>query len=81
MPIFTPQVGELLAAIRAEMSREALQAVLGLKDRKSFRERYLGPALAEGLVEMTLPGKPSSRLQKYRLTEKGRQFLADQTGA
>jgi predicted transcriptional regulator len=60
------------------MSREALQAALGLKDRKSFRERYLGPALAEGLVEMTLPCKSRSRLQKYRLTEKGRQFLADQ---
>lgn len=79
-PHVAPHVGELLAAIRGEMSREALQSALGLKDRKSFRERYLGPALAEGLVEMTLPGKPSSRLQKYRLTGKGRQFLADQTG-
>jgi hypothetical protein len=60
------------------MSREAMQSALGLKDRKSFRERYLGPALAEGLVEMTIPAKPSSRLQKYRLTEKGRRVLADQ---
>ncbi|SFJ85449.1 hypothetical protein SAMN04488082_10888 [Desulfomicrobium apsheronum] len=72
-----PQVGELLAALRVEMSREALQSALGLKDRKSFRERYLGPALAEGLVEMTIPSKPRSRLQKYRLTGKGRRFVAD----
>ncbi|MBE1424874.1 Fic family protein [Desulfomicrobium macestii] len=77
-PQVTPQVGELLAALRTEMSREALQSALGLKDRKSFRERYLGPALAAGLIEMTLPSKPNSRLQKYRLREKGRQFLADQ---
>ena len=67
--------------MRAEMSREVLQSALGLRDRKSFRERYLRPALDGGLIEMTLPDKPSSRLQKYRLSEKGRQFLADQANA
>jgi DNA-binding PadR family transcriptional regulator len=46
-----------------------------LQDRKSFRERYLKPALAEGLIEMTLSGKPNSRLQKYRLTDQGRRWL------
>jgi Fic family protein len=75
-PQVTPQVGELLAAIRSEMGREALQSALGLSDRKSFRERYLKPALADGLIEMTIPDKPNSRLQKYRLTDKGRQWLA-----
>jgi len=75
-PQITPQVGELLGAIRGEMGREALQFALGLSDRKSFRERYLKPALADGLIEMTIPDKPNSRLQKYRLTDKGRQWLA-----
>jgi Fic family protein len=74
-PQVTPQVGELLAAIQGEMSREVLQAALGLSDRKSFRERYLKPSLADGLIEMTIPDKPNSRLQKYRLTDKGRQWL------
>jgi len=27
------------------------------------------------LIEMTIPGKPSSRLQKYRMTEKGQNLL------
>jgi hypothetical protein len=75
-PQVTPQVGELLMVIRGEMSRERLQSSLGLLDRKSFRERYLKPALADGLIEMTIPDKPKSRLQKYRLTDKGRQLLA-----
>ncbi len=72
-PQVTPQVGELLLVIQGEMSRETLQAALDLLDRKSFRERYLKPALTDGLIEMTIPGKPNSRLQKYRLTPKGKQ--------
>jgi hypothetical protein len=48
---------------------------LGLKDRTHLRERYLTPALADGLIEPTLPDKPHSRLQQYRLTEKGRALL------
>ena len=75
-PQATPQVSELLAVIQGEMSREALQAALGLSDRKSFRERYLQPALADGLLAMTIPDKPNSRLQKYRLTAKGHWHLA-----
>jgi len=74
-PQVTPQVGLLLEAITGEMSREALQGALDLQDRKSFRERYLKPALADGLIEMTIPDKPNSRSQKYRLTDKGRQWL------
>jgi Fic family protein len=75
-PQVTPQVGELLAVIQGEMGREMLQSALGLSDRKSFRARYLRPALADGLIEMTIPDKPNSRLQRYRLTDKGRQWLA-----
>jgi len=50
------------------MSRDELQMALGLKDRKSFWKRYLKPALEQGLIEMTIPEKPNSSLQKYRLT-------------
>ncbi len=66
-PQVTHQVKQLLAVIKGEMSRAALQTALGLKDRKSFRERYLKPALEQGLIEMTIPEKPNSSLQKYRL--------------
>jgi len=70
-PQLTPQVRKLLTTLKGSMSRDELQGALGLKDRKSFRERYLLPALEESLIEMTIPDKPNSRLQGYRLTEDG----------
>ena len=42
----------------------------------SARARYLAPALADSPIEPTIPDKPNSRLQKYRLTAKGTALLA-----
>ncbi len=44
-------------------------------DRTKFRKKYLNPLIGEGLIEMTIPDKPQSSLQRYRLTEKGNQWL------
>jgi len=52
-----------------------LQTRLGLADRENFRKSVLTPALDAGLIERTIPDKPNSRLQKYRLTAKGRALL------
>ncbi|OYY25191.1 MAG: cell filamentation protein Fic [Thiotrichales bacterium 35-46-9] len=48
---------------------------LGLKDEKHFRENYQQTAISHGFIEMTLPDKPNSRLQKYRLTPHGKAYL------
>ena len=75
----TGQVGEELrripAVLRKEMSWQEIQAALALRERENFEARYLQPTLASDLIERTIPEKPNSRLQKYRLTAKGRALL------
>jgi len=73
-PQVSPQVEALLKVLVKAMTRQELQTALGLTDPKSFRQRYLAPALLDGLIEMTLPDKPNSRLQKYQLTDKARRM-------
>jgi hypothetical protein len=53
------------------MTREQIREALGLRDDKHFRLAFLNPALDAGLIEMTIPDKPRSSKQKYRLTAKG----------
>ncbi|WP_045222134.1 Fic family protein [Desulfonatronum thioautotrophicum] len=71
----TPEV-RLLSVLVGEMTRQQLKEALGLKDDEHFRKAYLLPALDAGLIEMTIPDKPRSSKQKYRLTDKGRQVMA-----
>ena len=75
-PEVTPEVGRLVDALDGERSRSELMTALGLKDEKHFRTQYQQAAAAMGLVEMTRPDKPNSRLQRYRLTEAGRALRA-----
>jgi predicted HTH transcriptional regulator len=70
----TPQVKELLKVLKSAMDRQEMQELLHLSDRENFRLNYLKPALDAGLIEMTIPDKPNSRLQKYRLTALGEQL-------
>jgi len=52
-----------------------LMAVTGRSDRTKFRHQVLNPLLDAGLVEMTIPDKPKSSKQKYRLTDKGKKWI------
>ena len=74
-PEVTPEVEKVVRALPNALSRQVLQDALGMKDDEHFRKAYLLPALASGLVEMTLPDKPRSSKQRYRLTAIGRQWL------
>ncbi len=73
-----PLLKNLVRNIVGEITRQEIQSILGLQDRFHFREAYLKPALDAGLIEMTIPGKPNSKYQKYRLTEKGKRLKTEE---
>lgn len=52
-------------------------AVAKRSDRTKFRHEVIQPLMDQGLLEMTLPDKPTSSQQKYRLTEQGAVWLAN----
>lgn len=60
--------------VEPQRSRD-LQEVVEIKHRETFQRNYLDPLLENELLERTIPDKPSSRLQKYRLTDQGRSLL------
>jgi predicted HTH transcriptional regulator len=72
----TGEVRKLLMVCHGAMTRKQVQEALSLKGEENFRKLYLVPALDDGLIEMTIPDKPKSRLQKYRLTAKGTAALS-----
>lgn len=76
-PEVTPEVRKMLSILKGELSRQDLQDSIGLKDNEHFRKAYLLPALHQNLIEMTLPDKPTSSKQKYRLTRKGQNLIDD----
>ena len=75
-PVGDPVTRILRALSEGALPPAVIQQKLGIKHRPTFRKNYLRPALTQKLVEMTLPEKPSSRLQKYRITDAGRTWLA-----
>lgn len=71
------QVTELLSYCATERSIVEISDLMGLSDRTKFRRKYINPLLNEGFLSMTIPDKPSSPLQKYYTTEKGKLSLLD----
>ena len=72
-PVSDP-VKKLLRIIINELSPNEIRNKLNLKHRQTFRKNYIDPALKAKLIEMTIPEKPNSRNQKYRLTKKGQEL-------
>jgi ATP-dependent DNA helicase RecG len=76
-PEVTPEVAAVVNLLKergGELSRDELLHGFGLKDKEHFRKTYLVPALAKGLIELTIPDKPKSPKQKYRVSERGRRI-------
>ncbi len=64
----TDQVKRLIDIIGNDtLTAKEIMDKLNLKHRDTFRKNYLLPSIDKGLVEMTIPEKPKSNKQKYRL--------------
>lgn len=62
----------VLAQMTDDHDVATLMRWVGRSNRSKFREAVLTPLLALDLVEMTIPDKPSSSKQRYRLTAQGK---------
>lgn len=69
------QVEILRKCIEAQSIAD-LMAIAGRTNRTKFRDQVLYPLIENGLISMTIPDKPTSSNQKYRLTPKGRKLIA-----
>ncbi len=72
---------EILYKCMIDSTIGELMTIAKRSDRTKFRNQALNPLIEENLVEMTIPNKPTSSRQKYRLTEKGKLFLKVQKEA
>jgi len=66
--------------MRGEMSRHEMQGALDLRHEDHFRAAYLVPALLARVIEMTIPDKPRSSKQRYRITPLGEYVLRKNRG-
>ena len=67
---------KLVCAINdKQFSVKEMLVEMGLKDRESFLNLYLSPAIGEGFVRMLYPDSPRHPRQKYLLTARGLAFV------
>lgn len=66
----------ILSAFHANpLSKKELFDAIGIKgDSRAFK-RNIKPLIDSELIEMTVPDKPTSKLQRYRLTDSGRDEM------
>lgn len=63
------QVKKLLSVMEQGIPYTTLELMelLGLKSRASFKQNYIDPALELEFIKMTIPDKPKSRNQRYKI--------------
>jgi ATP-dependent DNA helicase RecG len=75
------QIKSLIIVMNEEpMSIPELQSIVipSLKSRRLFKEKFVNPALKQGLIEMTHPEQPNHPKQQYRLTEIAKEWKCKQ---
>jgi len=66
---------EILRLCRQEWTLVELMNASGRRNRTKFRNSFIKPLLEEGFLVLTIPDKPRSPKQRYRITPAGRAVL------
>ena len=70
------QLAQLMMKYVTPYSAKDICFDFGFKDVYKFRRDYINPLVDGGLLEMTIPDKPTSSNQKYVLSEEGIELLS-----
>ena len=66
---------DIIDYVKTEKNREEILIKISLSNHTKNYETYIKPLLDNQFIEMTIPDKPQSSNQKYRLTLKGKKIL------
>jgi ATP-dependent DNA helicase RecG len=66
---------DIIDFLSQEKSRQEILNHIGISNQSKNYKEYIWPFIKAGIIEMTIPDKPNSQHQKYRLTEKGKQLI------
>jgi ATP-dependent DNA helicase RecG len=67
---------KIIAAIASQnLGQKELLDLLGYRQKTGNYKKSMAQLIRSNLIQRTLPDKPTSRLQKYRITEKGRKLI------
>ena len=75
------QVMRILSLCKSPSTLARIGEVLMMHSRVYIKRKYINPLIESGLLEMTIPDKPTSSQQKYRITTKGLELLTRHSGA
>jgi len=77
--LVSEQVIQILEFCRTERKKQEILNYLNLSPAYTNYKRYILPLLQNGLLAFTIPDKPKSRSQKYKVTESGLTALKHYT--
>jgi len=72
---FGLKIWQLIQFISTPRSRYEIFKHLEVTNHLKNKSRFIDPLIAIGWLEMTIPDKPNSRLQQYKLTEECRKLF------